>query len=274
MSANQNIVNVVFRNHVIPNEQASRSAGRPIFTDMEVCDLSFPANRQTKATYPAHDAEPNATRESIAAGGGLVTYAQLYNKQYLAFKDGTSQPLSGTPLSEAPFLKEGKRRELKALGVHTVEQLASLDGTPLKQLGMGGRELKNQAQAYLDNAPGSADIVNLAAQVAALTQQLADERRLREEFMQAGVTNAKGDDTATAVAAEPDEEDDDQTADDDEVDEENEDEPTKPPTAAEIEAMDDEALKVYIAKETGSRPRGNPNHDTLVAAAKELAMVD
>ncbi|ESX40065.1 hypothetical protein X763_04705 [Mesorhizobium sp. LSHC432A00] len=38
--------------------------------------------------------------------------------------------------------------------------------------------------------------------------------------------------------------------------------------------MDDEALKVYIAKETGSRPRGNPNHDTLVAAAKELAMVD
>ncbi|ESX44281.1 hypothetical protein X764_03720 [Mesorhizobium sp. LSHC440A00] len=117
---------------------------------------------------------------------------------------------------------------MKALGVHTVEQLASLDGTPLKQLGMGGRELKNQAQAYLDNAAGSADIVNLAAQVAALTQQLADERRLREEFMQAGV---KGDDTATAVAAEPDEKDDDQTADDDEVDEENEDEPTLRPAA-------------------------------------------
>ncbi|ESX06786.1 hypothetical protein X769_09060 [Mesorhizobium sp. LSJC268A00] len=273
MSANQNIVNVVFRNHVIPNEQASRSAGRPIFTDMEVCDLSFPANRQTKATYPAHDAEPNATRESIAAGGGLVTYAQLYNKQYLAFKDGTSQPLSGTPLSEAPFLKEGKRRELKALGVHTVEQLASLDGTPLKQLGMGGRELKNQAQAYLDNAAGSADIVNLAAQVAALTQQLADERRLREEFMQAGKPLEGATATAKDTAAddEPGDEDE-ETSEEQDGDEETK--QTTPPSAAEIEAMDDEALKVYIAKETGSRPRGNPNHDTLVAAAKELAMVD
>jgi hypothetical protein len=78
---------------------------------------------------------------------------------------------------------EGKRRELKALGVNTVEQLASLDGTPLKQLGMGGREMKNQAQAYLDNAAGSADVTNLAAQVAALTQQLSEERHLREEYM-------------------------------------------------------------------------------------------
>ncbi|RUZ76922.1 hypothetical protein EN943_15695 [Mesorhizobium sp. M7A.F.Ca.US.006.01.1.1] len=266
MSANQNTVNITFRNHVIPDENASRKAGRPIFHDMEVCDLSFPANRQTKATYPAHDAEPNATRESIAAGGSVVTYAQLYNKQYLAFKDGNAQPLSGTPLSEAPFLKEGKRRELKALGVHTVEQLASLDGTPLKQLGMGGRELKNQAQAYLDNAAGSADITNLAAEVVALRQQLAEERRLREEFMENGKP-VKG---AVAPADEPEQKDDEQPS----QDEEEEQDHGIPPTVEEIEAMDDEALKVYIAKETGSRPRGNPNHDTLVAAAKELAMVD
>jgi hypothetical protein len=140
MSANANTVNAVFRNHVVADEQASKAAGRPIFTDMEVCDLSFPANTKTKATFPAHEAEPNATRESVAAGGDVVTYAELYNEQYRAFKSGNAQPTSGTPLSEAPFLMEGKRRELKALGVNTVEQLASLDGTPLKQLGMGGRE--------------------------------------------------------------------------------------------------------------------------------------
>ncbi|RWG02572.1 hypothetical protein [Mesorhizobium sp.] len=261
MSANSNTVNVTFRNHVMPDEQASRTAGRPIFTEMEVCDLSFPANRQTKATYPAHDAEPNATRESFANGGGVVTYAQLYNKQYLAFKDGAAQPLSGTPLAEAPFLKESKRRELKALGIHTVEQLASLDGTPLKQLGMGGRELKNQAQGYLDAAAGSADVTNLAAQVAALTAQLAEERRLREELVQSGTI------TRNVPAAE--QEANQQKDQIDEVDEEEQ--PDEPPTAEEIEAMDDEELKVYIAKETGSRPRGNPNHDTLVAAAKELA---
>lgn len=265
MSANQNTVNVTFRNHVVPNEAASRTAGRPIFTDMEVCDLSFPANRQTKATFPAHDAEPNATRESFANGGDVVTYAQLYNHQYLAFKNGEAQPLSGTPLSEAPFLKEGKRRELKALGVHTVEQLASLDGNPLKQLGMGGRELKNQAQAYIDLATGSADVTSLAAQVAALTQQLTDERRLREEFMQSG---ASAKDPA-AAAPEPEQPDDKLPDPDDEGEQDH----MIPPTVEEIEAMDDEALKVYIAKETGTRPRGKPNRETLVSAAKELAMV-
>lgn len=75
----------------------------------------------------------------------------------------------------------------------------------------------------------------------------------------------------TAADDEPGDEDE-ETSEDEDGDEETE--QTTPPTAAEIEAMDDEALKVYIANETGSRPRGNPNHDTLVAAAKELAMVD
>ncbi|BAB48034.1 hypothetical protein [Mesorhizobium japonicum] len=266
--ANTNVTNVVFRTHTQPDEAASKKAGRPIFTDIEVCDITFPANRQTRATFPAHDAEPNATRESMANGGGVMTYAQVYNAQYLAYKSGVAQPMGGTPLSEAPFLTESKRRELKALNVHTVEALASLDGMPLKQLGMGGRELKNQAVAYIDNAAGSADVTNLAAQVAILTQQLAEERRMREEFTNAALARRE------RIKAGEEIEDDEQPEDDEpaELEPEPDDfEPVLPPTFAEIDAMDDEALKVYIAKETGSRPRGNPNRDTLVAAAKELA---
>lgn len=256
----QSLVNVTFRNHTVQDEQASKQAGRPIFIDHEVCDITFPANPKTKATFPAHDPEPNATRESVKDGGPEVTYAELYNKQYLAFKEGTVQPTSGTPLTEAPFLTEAKRRELRALHVHTVEQLASLDGNPLKQLGMGGRELKNQAQAYLDKAAGSADVTNLAAQVAALTAQLAEERKLREEMLKGAKLDrvAELDDGLDPVAH-PDDNDDF--------------EPATAPSAEAIEAMDDDALKNYIASETGSRPRGNPSHATLLAAAKELAMV-
>ncbi|MES0040018.1 hypothetical protein [Mesorhizobium sp. M0091] len=266
MNANTNTINAVFRNHVVPDEQSSKRAGRPIFVDMEVCDLTFPANTKTKATFPAHEPEPNATRESVAAGGGVVTYAMLYNQQYLAFKDGNTQPLSGTPLSEAPFLMEGKRRELIALNVKTVEQLASLDGTPLKQLGMGGRELKNQAQAYLDNAAGSADVTNLAAEVAALRQQLAEERSLRQEYM----TNAADERAKSTLDPDENPPSDEAPANPDDG---HDLEPVIPPTEAEIDAMDDAALKEYIAKETGSRPKGNPSHTTLLAAAKELALV-
>ncbi|TPK70202.1 hypothetical protein FJ930_19740 [Mesorhizobium sp. B2-4-15] len=264
-NANYHTVNVSFRSHAQLDEQASKKAGRQIWTEIEVCDISFPANRQTKATFPAHEVEPNATRESMVNGGPEVTYAQLYNDQYLAFKNGSAQPVSGTPLSEAPFLSEAKRRELKALNIHTVDALASLDGAQLKQLGMGGRELKNQAQAYLDNAAGSADVTGLAAQVALLQQQLAEERRLREEDAKAALNKRE-----RIKAGEKIDEPADEDADDLETEEP---EAIDPPTAEEIDAMDDEALKGYIARETGSRPRGNPNHDTLVAAAKELAMV-
>lgn len=268
--ANTNITNVSFRSHVQPDEQASKKAGRPIFTEIEVCDISFPANRQTRATFPAHDAEPNATRESSAAGGGVVTYAQLYNAQYLAYKSGVAQPIGGTPLSEAPFLTEAKRRELKALNLHTVEALASLDGMPLKQLGMGGRELKNQAQAYMDNAAGSADVTSLAAQVALLTEQLNEERKLREEFTNAALAKRERIKAGEESEELADEEDEDEPAAEDEQEEA---EPVEPPSAEEIDGWDDEDLKGYIARETGSRPKGNPSHATLLAAAKELAMV-
>lgn len=247
----ENVLNVTFRMNVVDDEVATRKAGRPMFTEMEVCDITFPANRGTKATFPAHDAEPNATRESVKTSGGVVTYAMLYNKQYLAFKEGVAQPLNGTPLSEAPFLSEAKRRELGALNIRTVEQLASLDGTPLKQLGMGGRELKDQASAYIASAAGSADTTALASQIESLRQQLDDERRERaeleavirnnaEKFGGAGNQQQNGGDKITAE---------------------------------QIEALDDAGLKDLIAKHTGERPKGNPSRNTLLAAAKELALV-
>jgi hypothetical protein len=83
----------------------------------------------------------------------VVTYAEVYNEQYRKFKAGQQQTVSGTPLSEAPFLTEGKRRELRALNIHTVEQLAGLDGANLKTLGMGGREWKNQARRSWPQLP-------------------------------------------------------------------------------------------------------------------------
>src|SRR5690606_25506634 len=49
-------------------------------------------------------------------------------------------------------------------------------GQPLKQLGMGGRELKNQAQAYLANATDSAAVTRLASENESLKAQLAELR--------------------------------------------------------------------------------------------------
>lgn len=176
--ANENLVVPRFYVHTIPNEAKSKDEGRPMFDELEVCELRFSGNRQTIGVYPAH--EVFRTETPLDGPVTPVTYAMEYNQQYLAFKNNEAQDLSGTPLSELPFLTQSKRLELKALNIHTAEALASIDGQPLKQLGMKGREMKNQAQAYIDAASGSSNVTALAAENVALKDQLD---QLRDQVM-------------------------------------------------------------------------------------------
>lgn len=215
-----------FKVHSILNEKKSKEAGRPIYDDMEICEIRTAGDRNSVKVFPAHEV---SHREELEDGGygDEVTYAMRFADQYRRFKDGHTQSQTGTPLEECPFITQAKRFELKALNVHTAEALASLDGTPLKQLGIGGRELKNQAQAYLDNAKGSADVTRLAQENEALKRRIADMQR----------------DAVKAAPADAPES---------------------------FEAMSDDELKSFIGEKTGSRPRGQPSHETLVRMAKEI----
>lgn len=242
----------VFKIIGIPNEAASKKAGRPIVDDMEVVELRYPGDRQKVSVFPATEDEPNATRAAAAEGGGPVSYAEVFSKQYRQFKDRTTQTVAGTPLSELEFLSVGKRAELRALNIQTAEQLAALDGQPLKQLGMGGRELKTQAKAYLDHAAGSADVTEQAAMIASLREQLAaKDQELRAASEKATKANKR------KPAAEPDDEPEPETENDEE--------------GTEIEQLTNDQLKEYIKRETGEGVRGNPSRETLIERATDLA---
>lgn len=254
---------VTFRNHVIPDEIASKAQGRPIFKDMEVCDIRL-AGQKALYTFPAHEPDPNATREA----GDTVTYAMKYNEQYRAFKANEVQPDGGTPLSEAPFLSEGKRRELKALNVRTIETLAAIDGTPLKQLGMGGREMKMQAQAYLEKAAGSADVTAMAATIASLQQQLEDQRELMGTHLKKAA-KTKYQRAVEKSVAEAEADEDGPEEEDEQVTEEAPQSET-PPEARSVSDLSDDELKQFIKEETGEPVRGNPNRETLMRRAVAL----
>jgi hypothetical protein len=131
--------------------QVLKDGTPPKFEEMEVCEIRQAANKQTVGVFPAHEA---AEWAPTPEGGRVrVTYAEKYNEQYLAFKNHQSQVQDGTPLEAATFLDATQRAQLRALHIHTLEALASIDGQPLKLLGMGGRDLKNKAEAFLaDNS--------------------------------------------------------------------------------------------------------------------------
>lgn len=217
---NSSLTYPVFKTLSVMNDAESRNAGRPVYDDHEVCEIRFSANKQTVGVFPAHEqcewAEDPVTSERVR-----ITYAQKYNEQYKKFKAGAVQVASGTPLEELSFLTQAKRLELKALNIYTAEALAALDGNNLKMLGMGGRDLKNQAQLYLDSAAKSHDVMSVVAEneelkrrIAAL-EALASSTRLPEQDSvhsggaetsndsASGSNTTDADDDADTVAVDP-----------------------------------------------------------------------
>lgn len=182
--ANDDLIAPRFFTRPVENPIETRKQGRPIFEDREFVEVKFAGNRQSVLVAPAH--EKFKQRKLANGDTEWITHAQEYQPIYERFKAGLSEQGAGTPLSELPFLTEAKRSELKALNVKSAEALAALDGGPLKMLGMGGRELKNQAQAYLDNATGSADVTRLAAENEAYKTRMEDMQREIEELRSAG----------------------------------------------------------------------------------------
>lgn len=163
---------VVFRLHLEPDLAKSRDAKRPIYDEYEVCDISFAGNKQTVGTFKAHDFADWGGKDAFGEREQR-TYAMKYNAQYLAFKQGVAHSDGGTTLENAPFLTPNKRLELKAQHIYSVEALAGLDGNNLKMLGMGGRELKNQAIDFLaKQTAASGDVSAVVAENATLRARI------------------------------------------------------------------------------------------------------
>lgn len=208
------------------DKAASAKEGRPIYRDVEMVRIRFPADRQRTLVRPA-------LAEWRKVNGQIVTYAQRFPEEYRRFKAGQAPVVHGMPLKEAPFLTEAQRRMLAALDVYTVEQLAGLEGQPVRNLGPNGREMVEKAKAFLETARGSADMTRLASENETLRRQL--------EALQQTVAGLAASQPAPAA---------------------------KPGTP--FEAMSIDELKAAIKAATGETPRGNPSRETLIRMATEV----
>ena len=141
-------------------------AGRPIFDDVEHCFITAPGSQDIKV-FPAN-AFARWVGNPFGGGQTKQSYAERFSHQYQQFKAHVAQTKSGTPLEHAPFLSEARRAELKAQNVYTVEALADIEGNELKNLGPGGREMKNQAMAYIAESKLAAPTKQMLAELETL----------------------------------------------------------------------------------------------------------
>jgi len=181
---------VVFHNKSVRDEAATAKAGRPIHIDREECEIRVPGSRDTQ-WHLAHEMSAHGwVTDPLTGNQKQITYAERFPRQYKQFKAREAQTAVGTPLAYAPFLTEARRAELQALNIYTLEALAHIDGQELKNLGLGGRELKNQAEEFISaSARGAAShqLVQQHDADVARMQAMEEDIRVLQERLRAAV---------------------------------------------------------------------------------------
>jgi hypothetical protein len=157
---------VIFKNMPLENTAKTLQEGRPIFDDVEICEIRSPGSKDVKV-FPANSF--SRWEENPQTGQQYkISYAERFRHQYQQFKAQATQTKSGTPLDYARFLTDGRRAELRAQNVYTIEALAAIEGNELKNLGPYGREYKNKAIEFIEEAKIAAPSKQLEAELEVL----------------------------------------------------------------------------------------------------------
>ncbi|MDR7032432.1 hypothetical protein [Mesorhizobium sp. BE184] len=222
----------LFRYESIEDINASERAGHLVKKMRQVVEVRFAGSKNYSPVFPV---DAMWKREN----GKEITFAERWADQYRAFLDGSNQEAAGTPLEMLKNygISDANLSLCRALRIYSIEALFHLESDALKSLGMAGNALKEMARSYMaarDRGNANVDEVErLKAELAALKASM--------------IVPAKEASPAQIDAA-------------------------IEASDTEFQAMDDDALKDWIAGKTGAgRPRGNPSHETLVSMARELS---
>lgn len=211
-----------FYMQAVENKSASKTEGRPVFDEREMVEIRIPGDRLAVHVNYVSD-----------------EHRKRWPDHYAAFKRGEARAANGTPLEHWPQITTGRVATLKALGILSVDELASVPDNVLPSIGMGAREMREQARAYLEAAAGGSGVSRVTAENAALKAQL--------DAMQAQI--------ASLMKAPPAPVED-----------------VADLSEKAVEDLTDDELKAYIKRETGEGVRGTPTRQTLIDKATALAL--
>ena len=154
---------VQFYKDAVKNEFKSKEAGRPIFDEHDFARVITPGSRDTIVVRVADGSD----------------YALRFPTQWARYKAGQNQDVTGTPLSQLPWMSVGQVAEFAAVGCRTVEQLVGMPDN-LSQKFMGHHQIKQRAQVYLDAAKEAAPALKLQAELEKRDMEIAELRSMIE----------------------------------------------------------------------------------------------
>ena len=158
---------VEFCMEAIEHPYKSELAGHPIYEDVPHVRILFPGDT-TKKVYRPVDMKGSESKPSDP---------ERWPRQWAAFQAQSTQVQVGTPLTEWPPIGKAMALTLKAMEIHTVEQLAEVRDDALTWL--GARELRDKAKGWLTAATDSSAFLKLQHENADLR---ADLEVLKAQF--------------------------------------------------------------------------------------------
>jgi hypothetical protein len=150
-----------FYDRQIVDVAASEKEGRVIHKTVPYIKVVFPGDKTKVMDTPV---------DFVGQPGIKPSHPNRWPKQWADYQAQREQVADGTSLLEWPPLPRAEAMDLKAMKIHTVEQLAGLPDNALTWL--GARSLKDKAQLWLDQAKGGAGITKLQAENDALRSDL------------------------------------------------------------------------------------------------------
>jgi hypothetical protein len=159
----------------VENKKLSAENGRKIFEDRYFVELKHPGDRSYSFVEEIDESGQSKTRKSDgseAGGDPLTDYADRFPREFMAFKRGEQRATVGTPLDEWSQVSRSRGAELKAMNIFTVEELADVQDSQLPKMGMGAREEREKAKAFINASKAGADTAAMAAELARLKEMV------------------------------------------------------------------------------------------------------
>lgn len=161
------------------NEIASQKAGAPVYDRVLMAEIRIPGDKQTVHTpeieihYSDGTVRPRNSGYREEGSGRDLTWREVLKDFLNAWEKEQETPDGGTPLETWPRLDVAMIASLRESGVYSVEMLAGVADAQLGALGMGGRVLRDQAIAYLEEIKGNAQNNKLIAENNELKERMA-----------------------------------------------------------------------------------------------------
>lgn len=155
---------VEFFNKAEKNNYESEQQGRPIFVTIPYIRIVVPGG---KTEIVRRAKEFDKTR---------------FPRHWAKFQAGNSQAEGiGTPVEHWGYLSLEQTAGLKAIGIHFVEQIANASDATLQHIGMGARDMKRKASAFIDASQGNATMLEVRKENEDLKE---DFESLKRQFIQ------------------------------------------------------------------------------------------